>query len=285
MPAFAEKYFRSRDGLTLYYRDYAGDATRAPVLYLPGLTRNSKEFEPSALHIAPHRRVISPDMRGRGRSQYDANWLNYHPGMYVDDMTMLLRALRLERVVVIGTSLGGLMAMLMATLQPQQLAGVVLNDFGPELELVGSRRIQSYVGRVRQVATWDAAAAQMKEALQSGYPDFTEEDWRALARNSFREAPDGLVQLDYDPKIAEPMRLLPFGLMPPMWYAYAALASIPTLAIRGQLSDLLSPQVFERMRREKPDLMQLIVPNRGHTPVLHEPVCQDGIEQFLARLP
>jgi pimeloyl-ACP methyl ester carboxylesterase len=285
MPKFEEKYFRSRDGLKLYYRDYAGDPARTPVLYLPGLTRNSSDFDRGATHIAPGRRVISTDQRGRGRSQYDLNWLNYHPGMYVDDMQLLLREVGIERVIVVGTSLGGIMAMVMASMRPQQLAGVVMNDVGPELEIIGSRRIQNYVGRVHDIASWDEAVAHVKQNFSGVYPDLTDARWREFARNSFEDGANGRVRYAYDPKIADLMRLLPFGAMPPMWYAYASLRSIPTLAIRGELSDLLSPQVFERMRRENPDLRQLSVPNRGHAPLLHEPQCQEAIDRFLAEIP
>jgi pimeloyl-ACP methyl ester carboxylesterase len=285
MPKFEEKYFRSRDGLKLYCRDYAGDPKKAPVLYLAGLTRNSSDFDRSAAHIAPGRRVISVDQRGRGRSQHDANWLNYHPGVYVDDMWVLLRELGVERVVVVGTSLGGIMAMVMASMRPQQLAGVVLNDVGPELEILGSRRIQSYVGATHDIPGWDEAVAHLKRNFGSVYPDLTDDRWLEFARNSFEDAPGGGVRYAYDPRIADLLRLLPYGAVPPMWYAYAALRSLPTLAIRGALSDLLSPQVFERMRREKPDLQQLTVPNRGHAPLLHESPCQDAIDRFLASLP
>lgn len=284
MPKFEEKYFRSRDGLKLYYRDYAGDPKRAPVLYLAGLTRNSSDFERSATHIAPGRRVISADQRGRGRSQYDNNWLNYHPGMYVDDMWMLLRELGIKRVILVGTSLGGVMAMVMASMRPQQLAGVVLNDVGPEIEVVGSRRIQSYVGRTHDMPSWNDAVAHLKDNFSGAYPDLTDARWREFARNSFEETEGGRVRYAYDTKIAELMRLLPYGAVPPMWYAYAALRSIPTLAIRGALSDLLSTHVFERMRREKPDLHHLTVPNRGHAPLLHEPMCEAAIDRFLADL-
>jgi len=284
MPKFEEKYFRSRDGLKLYYRDYAGDPDKAPVLYLAGLTRNSSDFERSAMHMAPGRRVICADQRGRGRSQHDVNWLNYHPGIYVDDMWILLRELGVERVVVVGTSLGGIMAMVMASMRPQQLAAVVLNDVGPELEIIGSRRIQSYVGAVHGLPSWDEAVAHLKRNFGGVYPDLTDERWLEFARNSFEDAPGGGVRYAYDPRIADLLRLLPYGAVPPMWYAYASLRTIPTLAIRGALSDLLSPPVFERMRREKPDLLQLTVANRGHAPLLHEPQCQDAIDRFLAAI-
>lgn len=285
MPQFEEKYFRSRDGLTLYCRDFPGDPGKTPVLYLPGLTRNSKDFERSATHIAPNRRVICMDQRGRGCSQYDPNWLNYHPGMYVDDTWVLLRELGVDRVIVVGTSLGGVMAMIMASMRAHQLAGVVLNDVGPELEVIGSQRIQSYIGRVQAVANWDEATAHVKATFNAVYPDLSDERWREFTRNSFREEPGGRIRLDYDSKIADLMRLLPFGVMPPMWYAYAALQFVPTLAIRGELSDLLSQRVFDRMQREKPDLERLAVPNRGHAPLLHEPLCEAAIDRFLARLP
>lgn len=285
MSKFVEHQFRSRDGLTLYYRDYAGAADKVPVLCLAGLTRHSGDFARLAEFLAPTRRVICPDQRGRGRSQHDSNWLNYHPGTYVDDMWLLLRELGLERVIVIGTSLGGVMAMLMASLRPRQLAGVVLNDIGPELAIAGSHRIQNFLGRKPQVASWDEAAAYLEATYKALYPDFTPQRWQEFARNTYLEDAAGKIRLSYDTKLAELMRLLPYGAMPPMWYAYAALQSIPTLAIRGALSDLLSVPTFERMKREKPDLVQLTVANQGHAPLLHEPSCQAEIARFLARLP
>jgi pimeloyl-ACP methyl ester carboxylesterase len=174
MTPYAEKTFRSRDGLQLCYRDYRGDPNRAPVLCLHGLTRNCRDFEKLAQRIAPTRRVITPDIRGRGRSQHDPNWLNYHPGVYVDDVWTLLREAFLERVVVIGTSLGGLIAMLMAATRPQSLAGVVLNDVGPELDPVGVARIQSYVGRLPPAKNWQDAVGQMKLMFAAALPDYSD---------------------------------------------------------------------------------------------------------------
>ena len=281
MTTFDAKYFRSRDGLRLHYRDYAGDPAKAPVLFLPGLTRHSGDFERNAVRIAPDRRVISIDMRGRGQSQYDANWLNYHPGIYVDDTLVLLNELGVRRVIAVGTSLGGVMAMTLACMRPELLAGVVLNDIGPEVNWEGTRRLQGYVSRTPALRDWDAASAYLKETFENVYPDFTPERWAAFARDTFQQHADGSLHYAYDPKIAELMRLLPLGAMPPMWYAYAFLRAIPTLAIRGELSDLLTPQVFSRMKRDKPDLQQITVPNRGHVPLLHEPICQDALEAFL----
>jgi pimeloyl-ACP methyl ester carboxylesterase len=284
--SFTEKFFRSRDGLQLYYRDYAGDASKAPVLCLHGLTRNSRDFAALAEHIAPARRVIVPDQRGRSRSQYDTHWLNYHPGTYVDDMWTLLRELSIERVIVVGTSLGGLMAMLMGATRPQNLAGVVLNDIGPEIDPAGAERIRSYAGRLPPVRTWDDAAAQMKMTFGLAMPEFSEQQWLAFARLSFDEGEDGVPRLAADSKIGDAIRSIPAppGAAQAMWLAFGQLRNFPALALRGAHSDLLSAATFERMQREVPSLVAVTVPNRGHAPQLDEPDSLRAIDAFLAGL-
>jgi pimeloyl-ACP methyl ester carboxylesterase len=281
MTAYQDKYFRSRDGLKLYYRVYAGDERKVPVLCLPGLTRTSRDFEALAQRIAPARSVITPDQRGRGCSQYDSNWLNYHPGTYVDDMWTLLTELRVPRAIVIGTSLGGVMAMLMAASRPQALAAVVLNDIGPQIDPVGERRIRGYVGRLPPVKTWNAAVDQLKANFGPAFPDYSEEQWLAFARTSFMEDEHGQPRIAADPKIGDAMRAVPAGVMPSFWLTYAALKDIPTLALRGELSDLLAVSTFERMQREKPDLQRVTVPQRGHPPQLDEPESLQAVLKFL----
>jgi pimeloyl-ACP methyl ester carboxylesterase len=282
----AEKFFRSRDGLQLYYRDYSGDASKAPVLCLHGLTRNCRDFALLAEHIAPTRRVIVPDQRGRGRSQYDTQWLNYHPGTYVDDMWTLLGELSVTRLVVVGTSLGGLMAMLMAATRPQMLAGVVLNDIGPEIDPTGAARIRSYAGRLPPVRTWDDAAAQMKMTFGLAMPEYTDEQWLAFARQSFNEDDEGVPRLAADPKIGDAVRSIPPppGAVQAMWLAFGQLRAIPALALRGAHSDLLSAATFERMQREVPSLVAVTVANRGHAPQLDEPDSLRAIDTFLSGL-
>jgi pimeloyl-ACP methyl ester carboxylesterase len=283
---FAEKFFGSRDGLRLYYRDYEGDTAKTPVLCLHGLTRNSRDFAALAEHIAPARRVIVPDQRGRGRSQYDPQWLNYHPGTYLDDMWTLLDELSLERLVVIGTSLGGLLAMLMAATQPQRIAGVVLNDIGPEIDPVGVARIQAYAGRLPPVRTWDDAAAQMKMTFGLTFPEYGEQKWHEFARLSFVEGADGVPRLAADPKIGDAVRSIPPppGAVQGMWLAFGQLRSIPALALRGAHSDLLSAATFERMQQEVRSLVAVTVQNRGHAPQLDEPDSLRAIDTFLASL-
>jgi pimeloyl-ACP methyl ester carboxylesterase len=281
---FEEKYFRSRDGLQLFYRDYPGDSSRAPVLCLHGLTRNCRDFEKLALRIAPTRRVITPDIRGRGQSQHDPNWLNYHPAVYVDDVWALLREACLERVVVIGTSLGGLVAMLMAATRPQLLAGVVLNDVGPELDPVGAARIQSYVGRLPPARSWQDAVGQMKLMFAAALPDYSDAQWLEFARTSFREDEQGVPRLMADPRIGDAVRAIPAppGVVQAMWLAFGALRGIPTLTLRGAHSDVLSAATFERMQQEHGKMLAVTVPNRGHPPQLDEPQSVRAIERFLA---
>ena len=235
-----------------------------------------------ATAIAPVRRVLTPDQRGRGRSQHDPNWLNYHPGTYVSDMWALLDGLGIERVIVIGTSLGGLVGMMMAAARPRALAGVVLNDIGPELEPTGMRRIQQHIGRLPPVRTWPEAIAQVKMLFGAALPDYDEADWRRFAERSFLTDEHGAPRSAADPKIGELLRAVPAGYAPGAWMAFHALGGIPTLAIRGELSDVLGAETFERMQRAKPDLERLSVPNRGHPPPLDEPLCRAAIERFLA---
>jgi pimeloyl-ACP methyl ester carboxylesterase len=284
---FTDRFFESRDGLRLHYRDYGGDAGKAPVLCLHGLTRNCRDFAALAEHIAPTRRVIVPDQRGRGGSQYDPSWLNYHPGTYVEDMWTLLRELSVERVIVVGTSLGGLMAMLMAATRSQMLAGVVLNDIGPEIDPVGVERIRAYAGRLPPVRSWDDAAGQMKMTFGGAFPDYDEQKWREFARNSFDAGDDGVPRLAADPKIGDAIRSIP---APPnaaqaMWLAFGQLRNVPALALRGAHSDLLSVATFARMQQEVPGLVAVTVANRGHAPQLDEPDSLRAIDTFLASLP
>jgi pimeloyl-ACP methyl ester carboxylesterase len=283
---FSQQTFRTRDGLTLYYRDYVGDPRKTPVLCLHGLTRNSRDFEKLAARIAPSRRVIAPDQRGRGRSQHDPNWLNYHPGTYVADTWALLRELQLERVVVVGTSMGGLMAMLMAAMRPAALAGVVLNDVGPELDPVGVARIRSYVGRLQPVATWSDAVEQMKTMFAHALPDYTQAQWLEFAHMTFAEDERGVPKLLSDPKIGDAVRAIPPppGATQAMWLAFGALRSVPALVLRGAHSDLLSGRTLERMRREHPLLIAATIPNRGHAPQLDEPESLAALDAFFGAL-
>lgn len=280
-----DRHYASADGLRLYYRDYpAAVAGRLPVLCLPGLTRNCRDFEATALRLQRTRRVLSPDLRGRGRSQHDPQWRNYHPGTYLGDLALLLADAGVPRVVLLGTSLGGILSMLVATTAPQVPAAVILNDIGPDVDPAGAQRIASYVGRHAPVRSWADAAAQMREMYRVAMPDAEDADWLAFAHRSYTEV-DGVPRLDVDPGIGEAVRAAPAGAAPDLWPAFAALRPLPALAIRGELSDVLSAATFDRMAREKPDLQRVTVARRGHPPLLDEPECVAAIDAFLERVP
>jgi len=283
--AWTDRYFTSADGLRLYYRDYPAAAPGLlPVLCLPGLTRNCRDFESSALRIRKTRRVLSADLRGRGRSQHDPNFLNYHPGTYMGDLARLLADAGVDKVILFGTSLGGILSMLIAAATPVVPVAVILNDVGPEVAPEGLQRIASYVGRHAPVRDWQQAAEQMRAMYGVAMPDAGDADWMAFARRSYSEV-DGVPVLDVDRGVGEAVRAAPAGAAPDLWPLYAALKPVPTLAIRGELSDVLSVATFDRMQREKPDLQRVTVARRGHPPLLDEPECIAAIDAFLSRLP
>ncbi|MGD2130858.1 MAG: alpha/beta hydrolase [Lysobacterales bacterium] len=300
--SYSEHRFESEDGLSLYYRSYgSGDDV---VVCLPGLTRNSRDFEDLAEHLAANRqrpwRVICPDMRGRGRSDYDPKPSGYRPSVYVRDIWRLLDLLEVNRVVVIGTSLGGLLAMVMAHQRPDRLRGCVLNDVGPEFPPAAVARILEYVGRTPPVADWDAAVAEARKQYAPVFPGAPDDFWPRYVRRFWAENAEGRPAPDYDPAVGDAMRkaqsalklarwlrrlgLKSLGGMPTdAWDAFDAL-TVPCLLVRGVLSDVLTDDIVERMRRRKPDLEVVDVPERGHAPLLDEPLVLAAIDRFLARL-
>lgn len=281
---FREQYWQAADGLRLYSRVYDRAGPEAPaVLCLPGLTRNSRDFEDLAPHLAARYRVVCPDLRGRGLSARDPVWQHYQAASYVADLAVLLKLLGLERVAIVGTSLGGLLAMILAATAPQAVAGIVLNDIGPEIDPAGAERIRGYAGRLPPVRSWDEAIAQQQLVFGAAWPNLDAARWARIARRSYREDGSGTPVLDADPGIGEAMRAAP-AQPADLWPLYATLKTVPALAIRGALSDILSAATFERMQRDKPDLERLTVADRGHVPLLDEPECLAAIDAFLARL-
>jgi pimeloyl-ACP methyl ester carboxylesterase len=281
---YAEIHWQSHDALRLYARVYEGPASRAPtVLCLHGLTRNSRDFEDLAPHLQRRYRVIVPDLRGRGFSARDPQPENYHPGIYVRDILALLAAVDAPRVAVIGTSLGGMLAMMLSVSHSARIAGIVLNDVGPEIDPVGIERIKQYAGRLPVVHTWSEAVAQTRAVYADAWPDLAPERWAALARRGYREDAAGLIGPDADPNIGEALRAAPAATLD-LWPLWKALRNVPTLAIRGARSDILSAATFARMKSENPDLQQLSVTNRGHVPLLDEAECIAALDTFLSRI-
>jgi pimeloyl-ACP methyl ester carboxylesterase len=283
-PVYREQWRTSPDGIALYHRLYDRAGPAAPVvLCLPGLTRNSKDFEVLAPQLAARFRVLCPDLRGRGQSARDPVWRNYQPGTYLADLAALLAELGITRLAVIGTSLGGLLAMLLPSLRPGIVAGIVLNDIGPEIDPVGAERIRTYAGRLPAVRDWSEAIAQLRTVYGAAWPGLDDATWSRLARRSYREDASGTPVLDLDPLVGEALRAAPAA-AGDLWPVFATLGQIPMLAIRGALSDILSVATFERMQREHAGLTALSVSNRGHVPLLDEPESVRAIDAFLARL-
>ena len=281
----AEYWFDSQEGLRLFSRVYAGpSAGAAVVVCLHGLMRNSRDFEDLAPHLAARYRVIVPDVRGRGFSARDPNFNNYEIPVYLNDLLLLLTGLGVGRARIIGTSMGGLMAMVLGVMQPQLVAGIVLNDVGAELDPQGLERIRGYAGKSAPVRSWEEAVADVRGIYGSVWPGLSDERWQRIARLSYRASAQGVPEADADPLIAEPFRDPKTG-APNLWPLWGALAKVPILAIRGAHSDILSAATLARMQQEKPDLEVLEVANRGHAPVLDEPECLAAIDEFLARAP
>ncbi len=273
-------FFQSSDGLNIYYRDFAGQKDGTPVICLPGLTRNSRDFEDLANYLSSRRRILTIDFRGRGFSDHDPNWQNYHPGTYVEDVWTLLDVLNIGKVIVIGTSLGGLCAMVMAAQNSDRIAGVVMNDIGPEINPDGLARIQQYTGRLPAVDSWDEAARQTKEIYGQWLPGLSDDEYLALARRGFRENDAGVPQLDIDVNIGKAVREIGPQKGDP-WALFDALSEIPTTLLRGEISDILTKDIADRMKARKEDLEVVVVPNRGHVPLLNEPECLMAIDSFL----
>jgi pimeloyl-ACP methyl ester carboxylesterase len=276
-----DAYFTVRDGLKLHFRDYAGSPANPPLLCLPGLTRNVRDFADLAERYSPRFRVLVLEFRGRGSSDYDPVTARYIPPTYVWDTIELLDHLKIAQAIFVGTSLGGLVTMGIAAMAPQRIAGAILNDVGPELGSEGLDRIRGYVGRPARFADWEAAARQ----LQSNNPGFSaryrDEDWLRMARRTCRED-DGEVCFDYDMAIATPLADAPNAAID-MWPLFRALAAKPLLVIRGERSDLLSADVAERMKHEAPGMELAAVSGVGHSPDLDEPEAVAAIDAFLKR--
>ena len=282
--AYRESRWTSADGLELYSRIYGSPAPEAPtVLCLPGLTRNSRDFEALAPHLAARYQVVCPDVRGRGFSARDPDWRNYQPSTYLADLRQLMAALGLERVAIVGTSLGGILGMMLGAVEPERVAGIVLNDIGPGIESAGLERIRGYTGLLAPVGNWNDAIAQLRSVYGKAWPALSDDEWAILARRSYRADSSGVPVLDYDPRIGDAMRAAPAA-PDGLWPTFYRLDSVPMLVIHGALSDILGADTVERMRRWKPDLECVTVSDRGHVPLLDEPPVLSAIDRFLARL-
>lgn len=271
----------SADGLTLAARDYRGRDDRPAIVCLPGLTRNSRDYKQLSERLAGEWRVVAPDFRGRGKSEYAKDPMTYLPATYAADTALMLEALGIGRFVAVGTSLGGLVTMALAATLKDRIAGAVLNDVGPELDPVGLGRIRTYVGKGQAFPTWLHAARALAEGQGHVYPGYELEDWLAMAKRLYRLNSGGRIVLDYDMKIAEPFKVLGNEAPDDLWALFHQLDDAPLLVVRGATSDVLSDPVARRMI-ERPHAELVTVSDTGHAPTLTEPVAVAAIDRLLA---
>lgn len=281
---YRDGWWASPDGLRLHYRDYPGRADRPAILCLSGLTRNARDYAPVAERLSPEWRVICAELRGRGESAPAPDPMSYQPPVYVADIEALFEALSIPRLVLFGTSLGGILAMLLTARAPARVAGVMLNDIGPVVEPHGLTRIRGYVGRGGSWPTWVHAARALAEAQRDAFPGYDLEDWLGMTKRLCRLTSAGRIVFDYDMRIAEPLRLPEVAAPADLWPAAEALAGRPALLVRGARSDILSAATAAAMTARIAGLELVTIADVGHAPALTEPEAVVGIDRLLARI-
>lgn len=286
MAEFRERWLTAQDGKRLYSRDYGPQRGGAvPVICLSGLTRNSVDFHRLASRLSKERRVICPDYRGRGRSDYDRDWRHYAPPFLLLDLVALIMALGLHRVVAIGTSLGGILAMALGAAMPTVLKGAVLNDVGPEVQTAGLDRIRDYIARDRVHPDWDSAVADLKSIMPDlSVPEPADRTWLAIAKSTWRRGEDGLLHYDFDTRLARTLDR-PGKPAEDLWPLFRGLGRIPVAAVRGADSDVLTAGTLARMAESRDgNLITAEIPGVGHAPNLGEPAALEAIDALLARV-
>lgn len=279
---YADCYFTVRDGLRCHYRDYPGSNDRPPLLCLPGLTRNSRDFADFAERYSPRFRVLAMDFRGRALSDYDPVPARYNALTYAGDVLELLDQLQIADAIFVGTSLGGLVTMVVAATAPQRIAGAVINDVGPDVDPSGIQRILTYLGKDPRFGGWDEAARAISQNYGGSFDRYVHEDWVKMAKRNCREE-NGEIRFDYDMAIAEPFKTVGATPQPDLWPLFAALGQKPLLVVRGEKSDLLTAATAAKMETVAKDMELAQVAGVGHAPELNEPEAVAAIDRFLDR--
>lgn len=271
--------FLTSDGLHLHYED---EGAGLAVLCLSGLTRNARDFDFVAPHLAGVR-LIRLDYRGRGQSAWSPDSLTYTVPREAQDVLELLDHLGLERVAILGTSRGGLIAMVLAAMAKHRLMGVALNDIGPELDPGGLDVIMGYLGRHPEAATLDDLAVQRAAAMAAKFPGVPLARWRQEVTHTHVETPEG-VRINYDPGLREAVIAAGAKGAPDLWPLFDAMAPLPCAVIHGANSDLLSDATVARMAERMPGLIVAHVPDRAHIPFLDEPEALDALNLWLEQM-
>jgi pimeloyl-ACP methyl ester carboxylesterase len=271
--------FTTSDGLKL---DWQEEGAGLPVLCLPGLTRNGSDFDEFAAALGGRYRVIRLTLRGRGKSDRDPDWKNYNVPVEARDVVEFLDFLDLPKATIVGTSRGGMIAMVLAATVRDRIAGVLLNDIGPVLEAEGLSNIMGYLGVAPKAKTYPEVVFALEARMGGRFPHLSPGKWMSLAERWFDMGPDGLV-LNYDPKLRDSLEAVD-GPMPDMWPLFEMLAGLPIAVVRGENSDLLSAETVAEMARRHPGLIVAEVPERGHVPFLDEPEAIAAFEALMAQV-
>ena len=254
-----------------------------PLLCLPGLTRNARDFDDLGAALGDRHRLIRLTLRGRGASDRDPDLRNYNVAVEARDVVEFLDHLGLERAVVVGTSRGGMIAMLLAAAAKPRLAGVLLNDIGPELAPQGLANIMSYLGVPPRAADFPSVIAALKARLGPAFPGLPDERWEVLAHRWFDEGPGGAPVLNYDPGLRDAFAATADVPTADLWPLFDALEGVPLALVRGANSDLLTGETAGKMRARRPDMIYTEVPERGHVPFLDEPEALMALDALVAR--
>lgn len=291
-PAFdpGESLFVSaRDGLRLHVRAFGPlDSDRTPVVCLPGLSRNSRDFLGLAGHFAKHkkapRRVLAIDFRGRGLSGYDSDWTNYNVLTEAEDVMAVLAALNIEHAIFVGTSRGGLVTMILSAMRPGAICGAILNDIGPAIEGAGLIQIRLYLKQLPQPRDWNEAVETQKSVMAKSFPAFGEPEWAFEAHGRYRRI-DDILRPDHDPALVKTLtRIDPGDRLPTLWPQFAGLRAVPTLLLRGENTTILSEKTADRMAALHPALSRVTIGGQGHAPMLHTEAPLSAIDSFVAGL-
>ncbi len=284
---FEDLWVNAADGLRLHVAS-AGptDGKRLPVVCLPGIARTGEDFTElmQAFASGPSpRRAIAIDSRGRGQSQWDKNAANYNPILELGDVIAVLNALGIARAVFVGTSRGGILSMLMPAARPQAIAGVVLNDIGPVIDIAGLLRIKGYVGKLSKPRSWAEAVAVLKSTVSGQFPALDEREWDLWARRTWTEK-DGAFEPRYDPALSAALAAVDPAVPPPaLWPQFEMLKPYPLLVLRGEHSDILSRVKLAEMQSRHPDMQSIEITGQGHAPLLLRDDSISPIVQFVKR--
>lgn len=283
---YTGSYVTAQDGLRLFVREYGTRGERSlPVVCLPGLSRNGGDFHEIATALVADarqaRQVVTIDSRGRGRSDYDRDAENYSFPVELSDVLSVLTAREIGRAIFLGTSRGGVLAMLLGAVRPGVIAGVILNDIGPVIEPKGLLRIRSYVGKLPVPRSLTEGADILRRIGNAQFPKFGAADWLRQARLTWK-AVEGKLVPDYDPKLTATLSGLDLEQpLPPLWAQFDSLAPMPLMVVRGDNSDILSAATVDAMRARRLDIDVLDVPDQGHAPTLAEPETIARIAAFI----